>query len=229
MNVSKLVLGLLVIVAASSVAGAGAVEKFCLGCDYKAQNLHGADLSGGIYFGSNFEGADLSHASFRSARIIAANFEKANLSAAAFDGADCLACNFSGAKLDGATFTQVRLAAANFSGFNAHMDNAQLRNLLAGCVVCDFKKSTLTGYDLAQVPLISVDFNHADLRQVRFDGAVMCWYNGREPKRAIACDKLAGAQIEGASFAGIRVCEDPLDAKTCTVVADADFRRDAGI
>jgi uncharacterized protein YjbI with pentapeptide repeats len=200
-----------------------------MGCDYKAQTLKGADFAGGVYFGANFEGADLTGASFRSARIIAANFGKANLSAAAFDGADCLACNFSNAKLDGATFTQVRLAAANFSGFAAHMDNAQLRNLLAGCVVCNFKKGTFTGYDLAAVPLVNVDFDRADLRQVRFDGAIMCWYEGGAGKRAMACDKLGGAQIEGASFAGIRVCEDPLEATSCTVVSDADFRRYAGI
>jgi len=229
MNVSKLALGILVIVAASTAFGAGAVQKFCMGCDYKAQSLKGADFAGGVYFGSNFEGADLTGASFRSARIIAANFAKANLSAAAFDGVDCLACNFSGAKLDGSTFMQVRMAAANFSGFAAHMDNVQLRNLLAGCVVCDFKKGTLTGYDLAAVPLVNVDFGHADLRQVRFDGAIMCWYEGTGTKRALSCDKLGGAQIEGASFVGIRVCEDPLEATTCTVVSDGDFHRSAGI
>jgi|HubBroStandDraft_5_1064220.scaffolds.fasta_scaffold00469_6 uncharacterized protein YjbI with pentapeptide repeats len=229
MNVSKLVLAILVIVAASTSFGAGAVQKFCMGCDYKTQKLQGADFAGGVYFGANFEGADLTRASFRSARIIAANFKNANLTAAAFDGADCLACNFSGAKLDGATFTQVRLAAANFAGFAAHLENAQLRNLLAGCVVCNFSKATLTGYDLAELPLVNVDLGHADLRQVRFDGAIMCWYDGMAAKRAMACDKLGGAQIEGASFVGIRVCEDPLEAASCTIVSDGDFRRSAGI
>ena len=229
MNLSKLTLGILIIVAASTAFGAGAVQKFCMGCDYKAQSLKGADFSGGVYFGANFEGADLTGASFRSSRIVAGNFGKATLNAVAFDGADCLACNFSNAKLDGATFTQVRLAAANFSGFAAHVDNVQLRNLLSGCIVCNFQKSNLTGYDLAGIPLVSVDFGHADLRQVRFDGAIMCWYEEKGSKRAMACDTLGGAQIEGASFAGIRVCEDPLTATTCTVVADADFRRSAGI
>lgn len=229
MNVSKVALSLLFLIAAVTGSGASAVQKFCMGCDYKTQSLKGADFAGGVYFGSNFEGADLTGASFRSARIIAANFGKANLSAAAFDGADCLACNFSGAKLDGATFVQVRLAAANFSGFAAHVDNAQLRNLLAGCVVCNFEKSKLTGYDVAGVPLVNVDFGHADLRQVRFDGAIMCWYEGAGAKRAMSCDKLGGAQIEGASFVGIRVCDDPLETTSCTVLSEGDFRRGAGI
>jgi uncharacterized protein YjbI with pentapeptide repeats len=221
--------GFVAIVLMCTLSSAGAVQKFCMGCDYKAQSLKGADFSGGVYFGSNFASADLTGASFRSSRIIAANFDKANLSAAAFDGADCLACNFSNAKLDGATFAQVRLAAANFSGFAAHMDNAQLRNLLSGCVVCNFEKANLTGYDLAGVALVNLDLDQADLRQVRFDGAIMCWYEGGAEKHAMSCDKLGGAQIEGASFVGIRVCEDPLTATTCTVVADADFRRYAGI
>ena len=161
--------------------------------------------------------------------MIAANFAKANLSAAAFDGADCLACNFSDAKLDGATFFQVRMAAANFSGFASRLDNGQIRNLLAGCIVCNFSKGKFIGYDLADLPILNIDFGHADLRQVRFDGAIMCWYDGMGAKRAMSCDKLGGAQIDGASFASIKVCDDPLDAPTCTVVPDADFRRSAGI
>lgn len=229
MNVQKIALVAIVMLAASTAFGAGAVQKFCMGCNYKAQSLKGADFSGGVYFGANFDAADLTGASFRSARIIAGNFSKANLSASAFDGADCLACNFSNARLDGATFVQVRMAAANFSGFSAHVNDEQLRNLLAGCVVCDFKKSDLTGYDLANVPLINVDFEQANLRQVRFDGAIMCWYEGTDAKRVMACDKLGGAQIEGASFQNIRVCEDPLLATVCSVVSDADFRKSAGI
>ncbi len=109
------------------------------------------------------------------------------------------------------------------------MDNAQLRNLLAGCTVCNFSKARLTGYDLAQLTIVDVDFGHADLRQVRFDGAIMCWYSYAATKRAMSCDTLSGAQVAGASFAAIRICEDPLDARTCTVVADGDFRRRAGI
>lgn len=217
------------ILAAGTASGAGAVPKYCMGCDLKAEHLAGADFSNGVYFGSNFKDADLSGASFRGARIIAANFSDANLSAAAFDGSDCLACNFSGAKLDGATFLQARMAASNFSGFAAHLDNAQLRNLLAGCTVCNFSKGRFTGYDLALTPIVDVDFSGADLRQVRFDGAIMCWYDGFGVKRAMSCDKLGGAKVDGASFAGIRVCEDPLDARTCAVVADGEFRRSAGI
>jgi uncharacterized protein YjbI with pentapeptide repeats len=229
MNVVRLAYGIAAMVALCTAFGAGAAPKYCMGCDFKAQHLQGADLSGAVYFAANFKDADLSGASFRGARLIAANFSKANLRGTAFDGADCLACNFSGAKLDGATFLQVRLTAANFSGFDSRLDNAQMRNLLAGCTVCDFSKGKFTGYDLALAPIVDVDFSRADLRQVRFDGAIMCWYQGIGAKSVMACDKLGGAQIEGASFAGIRVCEDPLDERTCTVVAGADFRRNAGI
>ena len=210
MKLTKAALLLAAITVTCGAIAAAGVPKFCMGCDFKGQRVGAADFSNGVYFGANFEAADLSGASFRGARLIGANFDKANLTAAAFDGADCLACNFSGAKIDGATFSGVRMAAANFSGFAARVDNAQLRNLLRGCIVCNFSKGKFTGYDLAQVPMLNVDFGHADLRQVRFDGAIMCWYDGVGSKRALACD-------------------DPLNAQTCTVLSDGEFRRDAGI
>ncbi len=62
-------------VLACTGAGSGVVPKYCMGCDFKAEHLTGADLSNGVYFGSNFKDADLSKASFRGARLIAGKFQ----------------------------------------------------------------------------------------------------------------------------------------------------------
>jgi len=229
MKSAKSVLCALAIVVGTTAIAVAAIPKFCMECNFSGQNIPGSDLSNGVYFASNFESADLAGASFRGSRVVAANFEKSDLRGAAFDGVDCLACNFAAAKLDGATFARSAMAAANFAGFDSRVDTIQLRSLLAGCIACNFSKAQLRGQDLSELPLISIDFSKADLRQVRFDGAMLCWYHNAGPQRQIQCDKLGGAQTAGATFAGVQVCDDPLDRASCSAVPAADFLRLSGL
>ncbi len=215
-------------VAARTQPAPAAPPKFCFGCNYAAAKLAGSNLTRATYIGANFERADLSGVSFRNARIVAANFENADLRDATFDGSQCTACNFSGAKLDGATFTDVQMMAANFKNFAASVTDQQLRQLLAGCVSCNFAGSKLAGRDLTAIPLLSVDFSDADLRGTRFDGAVLCWSVVNGTRRQPACDKMAGAETSAASFAGVLICEDPMDRSTCTPVDAAMLRANTG-
>ena len=217
MRAGRLLLAVLLLAAAP-------VPKFCAGCNYENAKLAGADLTRASYIGVNFAGADLSGASFRNARILAANFENADLRNAAFDGAQCTACNFIGAKFDGATFTGAQMMAANFKNFNASVTDEQLRQLLSGCVSCNFQSSRLGGRDLTGIALLSVDFSGSDLQGTRFDGSVLCWDTVNGAARTPTCDKMAGAQTSAASFAGVLLCEDPMDRSTCSRV-DAEMLR----
>lgn len=200
---------------------------FCTGCDFAGSQLTNYDFSGAIYVGSNFAGATLQRASFRQARLVAANFQGADLRGAAFDGAECTACNFEGAKFDGATFAGVRMVAANFKGFAAALSDAALRDLLSGCIVCNFRASSLANRDLSGVSLVGVDLGQSDLSGTRFDGAMLCWYVVDHARRVTKCDTMTGARVTGASFRGVRVCTDPADAQTCTVVTAHALRRDS--
>lgn len=204
------------------------LSKFCMGCSFQNGNLAGADLSNAVYLGTNFQGANLRGTSFRNAQLVAANFENADLRGAAFDRANCIACNFLGARLDGATFERVRMLAANFESFAAEVNDAQLRSLLAGCVTCNFSKSDLHGRDLSLLPLISVDFSKADLRGSRLTGAALCWYQVSGAGRATVCDKLGGAQLEGANLSSVQACDDPLQRLGCTPVSAAQLRQSTG-
>jgi uncharacterized protein YjbI with pentapeptide repeats len=218
-------------IASASAAAQNAkatVPKFCAGCNYAAAKLVGSDFTGGKYIGVNFEGADVSGASFRDARILAANFENADLRNAAFDGAQCTACNFIGAKLGGATFTGAQMMAANFKDFAASVTDEQLRQLLSGCVSCNFSGGRLAARDLTGIPLLSVDFSGADLQGTRFDGAILCWDMMNETQRQPACDKMGGAQTSAASFAGVLICENPMDRSTCSPVDAAMLRANTG-
>lgn len=215
-------------VAATAQSARPTVPKFCAGCNFANAKLAGADLTHAKYIGVNFQSADLSGVSFRNARIVAANFENADLRNAAFDGAQCTACNFLGARLDGTTFTGVQMMAANFKSFAASVTDEQLRQLLAGCFTCNFAGSQLAGRDLTGIPLISVDFSGANLQGTRFDGSVLCWNVVEKTQRHPACDKMAGAQTSAASFAGVLLCDDPMDRSTCKPVDEGMLRANTG-
>lgn len=203
-------------------------QHYCVGCNFAGSQLAGADFSNGVYTGSNFARAQLSRASFRGAKLVAANFEGADLTGAAFDDAECVACNFFDAKLDHATFSGVRIVAGNFERFAASVSDADLKDLLSGCITCNFASASLAGRDLSGATIVGVDFSRADLRNSRFDGAVLCWYAVNGSQRAPACDKFAGALVGGASFSGILICADPTSESTCSVVSAQALRRDTG-
>lgn len=190
--------------------------------------MPGSDFTGVVYVGTNFAGAELQRASFRGAKLVAANFQGADLRGAAFDGAECTACNFQSATFDGATFSGVRIVAANFSGFLGAVADDQLRELLGGCFVCDFRTSSLAGRDLSGVSLLGVDLSEADLRNAKFNGAVLCWYAVDGAQRVTKCDAMQGARVEGASFRGARICADPADPRTCAPVTAASLRKESG-
>jgi uncharacterized protein YjbI with pentapeptide repeats len=196
------------------------LPRFCAGCSFQGAQMAGADFTKVTYIGSNFENGDFRGASFRGATLVAANFERANLHGASFDGASCTACNFGHTALDGATFAGVRMTAANFGESTGSLDNAALRGLLGGCVACNFGKLDLAGRDLSGLSLVSVDFSNADLRGTNFNGAVLCWYNTVQSKQTIVCDPMAGAQVDGADFRNVQLCENPMERQLC-VAADA--------
>jgi len=202
--------------------------RYCMGCNYAGAQLAGRDFSGNTLVGANFAGAQLSGTSFRGAKIVAANFQGADLSRVIFDGSECTACNFQSAKLDGATFAGVRIVAANFAGFAGAVTDAAARDLLTGCVACNFRAASLAGRDLSGISLIGVDLTGADLRNTRFDSAVLCWPVVNGSQRASKCATLKDARVEGASFRGVRLCRDPSDAATCTPVTAAALQRDSG-
>jgi len=204
------------------------VTHFCLGCNYAGAQLSGASFAAGVYVASNFAGAKLEQASFRGAKLIAANFQGADLNGAAFDGAQCTACNFKDAKLDGASFSNVLMVAANFNAFAAAVADAQLRDLLSNCFACNFAGAALAGRDLSNLTIIGVDFSRADLRGTRFDGDVLCYHVVDTGQRVTNCSKMQGAQVTGASFSGVRVCDDPTQADTCTPIDADSLRRSSG-
>jgi uncharacterized protein YjbI with pentapeptide repeats len=212
---------------AAQTAGASN-PHYCMGCNFAGAHPADSDFSGVTYVGSNFAGANLEGASFRGARLVAANFKDADLRRAAFDDVECVACNFQGAKLDGVAFSGVRMVAANFVGFAATLPDAALRALLSGCVACNFQSATLAGRDLSGVPLISVDLGSADLRNAKFNDAVLCWNAIDESQRVPKCDNLKGARVDGATFSGARLCTDPGDPHTCTAVTGDTLRRASG-
>jgi uncharacterized protein YjbI with pentapeptide repeats len=206
-------------------SGAQTVSRVCTGCNFAGAALAEANFTNGIYIGSNFAGANLERASFRGAKLVAANFQGADLRGAAFDNADCTACNFLDAKFDGATFSGVRMTAANFQGFGATIDDAQLRALLTGCVSCNFAKSNLSHHDLSNATLIVMDFSQADLRGTNFTGAILCWNNVSGSQRNVKCATMRDAQVTGATFANIRLCDDPIDRTGCTSIDPNNLRR----
>lgn len=201
---------------------------YCTGCNFVGSTLSNADFSDVTYVGSTFAGAVLDHASFRGAHLVAANFQSADLRDAVFDDSDCTACNFQDAKLDGASFSGVRIVAANFEGFSSQISDDALRALLAGCVACNFKGASLAGRDLSGVTMIGADLAQADLRNARFNGAVLCWYVVNGALHTTKCITLAGARVTGASFLGVLICADPSEARSCTAVNATALRRDSG-
>jgi uncharacterized protein YjbI with pentapeptide repeats len=208
---------------------ATSAPKLCTGCNFAGAQLAGSDLTNAVYSAVNFEGASLERVSFRNAKIIAANFKDADLRGAAFDGAECLACNFEGAKLDRATFIGARMVAANFKGLAASVDSQQLRGLLSGCISCNFSGASLADRDFSGLTLISVDLSQADLRNTKFDGAVLCWYTVNGAQRTLTCDKMAGAIVEGASFRNVQVCDNPLERQGCVPVDMETLRKQSGL
>lgn len=199
-----------------------------MGCNFAGSKLSDTDFSGVTYVGPNFAGAVLDHASFRGAHLVAANFQGADLRSVVFDDSDCTACNFQDAKLDGASFSGVRIVAANFEAFSSAISDDALRALLAGCVACNFKAASLAGRDLSGVTMIGTDFAQADLRNARFNGAVLCWYVVNEAQHTTKCVTLADARVTGASFLGVLICADPSEARSCTAVNATALRRDSG-
>jgi uncharacterized protein YjbI with pentapeptide repeats len=208
---------------------ATSAPKLCSGCNFAGAQLSGTDLTNAVYIGANFEGANLERVSFRNAKIIAGNFKDADLRGAAFDGAECLACNFLGAKLDGATFLGSRMIAANFKGFTASVDSQQLRGLLSGCISCNFSGASLAGRDFSGLTLISVDLSQADLRNTKFDGAVLCWYSVNGAQRTLTCDKIADAIVDGATFHNVQLCDNPLERQGCAPVDMETLRKQTGL
>lgn len=166
--------------------------------------------------GCNFAGSKLSDADFSGVTYVV------------FDDSDCTACNFQDAKLDGASFSGVRIVAADFEGFSSAISDDALRGLLAGCVACNFKAASLAGRDLSGVTMIGTDFGQADLRNARFNGAVLCWYVVNGEQQTTRCVTLAGARVTGASFLGVLICADPSEARSCTAVNATALRRDSG-
>ena len=205
-----------------------AIPHVCTGCSFAGTSLAGADFGGDDYVGTDFSGSDLTRASFRGARLVAANFQGAKMSGVALDGALCVACNFDGANLDEATFSQSRMIAANFLGFHATLAPGQLAELLSHCISCNFRGSSLAGADLSGATLISVDFSNADLRNVRFDGAVVCWSVVVKMQAQTACDQMAGAQVAGATFRRVLSCNDPAARASCTPVDAGTLKRYSG-
>jgi uncharacterized protein YjbI with pentapeptide repeats len=201
---------------------------FCGGCNFAGSQLANTDFSNVVYVGSNFAGAELRGASFHGAKLVAANFQGADLSQADFDDVECTACNFQGAEFDGASFSNVRMVAANFGGFSGKLADASLRSLLGGCIFCDFREASLAGRDLSGTVLIGVDLSQADIRNAKFNGAVLCWYIVNGTKRATKCDTMKGAQTAGASFAGVLLCTDPTEAQSCTAVPADVLKQDSG-
>jgi uncharacterized protein YjbI with pentapeptide repeats len=200
-----------------------AVDPFCVNCSYAGMKLPSANFSGGIVVGGNFQDADLRNANFRSVKFVAANFLNADLTGAAFDNAECTACNFLGAKLDGATFTGVRMVAANLKGFAAKLENAQLRALLSGCIVCNFAQSNLAARDLSGASLVQIDLTGADLRRTNFTNATLCRY--QSGSSTPICDRLQDAKTDGAVFANVQACRNPLSHTGCVPIDAATLQQ----
>jgi uncharacterized protein YjbI with pentapeptide repeats len=202
--------------------------RFCVGCNFAGSHPPDKDFSSVVYVASNFENTGLEHASFQGAKLVAANFQGADLRNADFDEVECTACNFSSAKLDGASFSAVRIVAASFVKFSSNLSDGALRDLLGGCFACNFREASLAGRDLSGVSMIGFDLSQADLRGTKFSGAVLCWYAIDAGKRVVKCDTLQGAQVSGASFAGVLACADPSEARSCTAISAEDLRRYSG-
>ncbi len=120
------------------------------------------------------------------------------------------------------------MVAANFAGFSSKLSDDALRALLSTCYSCNFRGADLEGRDLSGVSMIGVDLSQADLRRAKFNGAVLCWYVVDGAQRSTKCVTMKGAHVEGASFPGVLVCEDPVQAQACTAVTAAELRRDSG-
>jgi uncharacterized protein YjbI with pentapeptide repeats len=226
-RVSFLFVALLVFSSAAAAAETANL-RFCFGCNFAGTQFASTDFSDVVYVGSNFAGAPLHGASFRGAKLVAANFQGADLSASDFDDSECTACNFEGAKLDGASFDSARLVAANFVGFSGKVTDETLRGLLSECYACSFRGASFRGRDLSGLSMIGVDLSGADLRDAKLNGAVLCWYAIDGNVRKTQCAKMKGAQAAGASFAGVLVCVDPVEAQSCTAVTADELRRDSG-
>jgi uncharacterized protein YjbI with pentapeptide repeats len=224
----SILLFVLLVFGGSLGAAQAANLRFCFGCNFAGLQLASTDFSGVVYVGSNFAGASLRGASFRGAKLVAANFEGADLSQADFDDSECTACNFEEAKLDGATFTSTRMVAANFLKFSANVSDDMLRALLGGCYSCNFRAASFAGRDLSGVSMIGVDLSQADLRGAKLNGAVLCWYVIDGNARRTKCVTMQGARVSGASFAGVLLCADPVEAQSCTAVTADELRRDSG-
>jgi uncharacterized protein YjbI with pentapeptide repeats len=227
--VKAVVLPIALLLFAGAIGGAQASNlHFCFGCNFGSERQVDSDFSDVVYIAVNFAGAALRGASFRGAKLVAANFEGADLSQVNFDDAECTACNFEGAKLDGATFTSARMVAANFTGFSSKISDDALRALLSACYKCSFRDADFVGRDLSGVSMIGTDLTQADLRDAKFNGAVLCWYAVDGAQRSTQCATMKDARVAGASFPGVLVCEDPLEAQACTAVTAAELRRDSG-
>lgn len=198
--------------------------KFCTGCDLAGAQLAGADFTNAFYVGTNFANADLRNVTFRHARIVAANFKEADMTGAIFDAAQCMACNFEDAKLGGASFASVQFTATNFSGFQGELGAVALRDLLTGCFYCNFSGANFTGRDFSMLPLISIDFSRTDLTNANFDGAVLCSYSLKKTAWVMTCDSFAGANVKGASFTNVQVCEDPINRRGCVSLPAATLK-----
>jgi uncharacterized protein YjbI with pentapeptide repeats len=204
---------------------AASVPRVCTGCNFAGSQLSGMDFSNVVYVGANFARADLERANFAGAKLIGANFRDADLRGANFENANCTGCNLKGAKLDGVRFTGARMTGANLDGFDGAVDNGELRALLEGCVGCNLNSAQLARRDLSALRLVGISFAQADLRNTNFDGATMCWRNSDEK---VQCDDMRAAQVGGASFRGVKICDSDEMGSACQAVDGQTLREYSG-
>jgi hypothetical protein len=122
--------------------------------DFRAVDLHGADLNQADFRGADLRGADLSGADLRGANFAGVRLLRADLRGAALHGA-----NLSRAELDGANFNKVTLNGADLSG--AYLRAATLRS------------ADLTGADLSEAHLEETDLKGANLSLVNLREAIL--------------------------------------------------------
>jgi uncharacterized protein YjbI with pentapeptide repeats len=220
----------LALVTLCPIGARAGVPKVCTGCNLAGSNLRGDDFSNAVYIGANFSGSDLERVNFSHANLTGADFENADLRKADFSEANCTGCNLEGARLDGATFDGTNVTGGNLRGFDGRIGDAVLRSLLDRCVGCNLSDAKLGRRDLSGIRLIGIDFSSADLRGTKFDGAQVCWHNtdhvdGYDIRSTIDCIDLRGAQVAGASFRGVKLCDSAGGSRSCSAVDAQTLRR----
>ena len=119
----------------------------------------------------------------------------------------CVGCDFSHADLHGRNFEGVAYVGADFQGSN--LQNA-------------------SGTRFTNADLVGVDFRSANLRNADFQGSALCWRNvthdrsARQPEPE--CADLRDADVHGANFRGVRLCEEHDGVRNCSNVDAATLK-----